>query len=91
MAADLSYSAQALSVQTSQELECEVEAVVLREAWGTVWELTLAGPPEAPLLVAWFSASSDRSSARSCPLVFHHTSAVGFHTSVTRELGWVTF
>lgn len=45
MAADLSYSAQALSVQTSRELECKVEAVVLREAWGTVWELTLAGPP----------------------------------------------
>lgn len=45
MAADLSYSAQALSVQTSRELECKVEAVVLREAWGTVWELTLAGAP----------------------------------------------
>lgn len=45
MAADLSYSAQALSVQTSRELECKVEAVVLREAWGTVWALTLGRAP----------------------------------------------
>lgn len=51
VAAVISWGAQALSVQTSWELEYKVEAAVLREAWRTVWEQTPGGDPQR--LLCW--------------------------------------
>lgn len=51
MAAVISWGAQALSVQTSWELEYKVEAAVSREAWRTVWEQTPGGDPQR--LLCW--------------------------------------